>query len=87
MLDGHVRKMQKAIDKGKLASALLTDLSKAFDCLNHELHIAKAFDCVNHELLIVKLNAYGFDLESLTYIYSYLKDRKQRTKNEGTEIL
>ena len=56
-----------AMDKGKLAGALLTDLSKAFDCLNHEL-------------LIAKLEAYGFDLESLTYVYSYLSDRKQRTK-------
>ena len=60
-------KWYKAMDNGKLAGALLTDLSKAFDCLNHEL-------------LIAKLEAYGFDLSSLSYIYSYLSDRKQRTK-------
>ena len=60
-------KWSKAIDNGKLAGALLTDLSKAFDCLNHEL-------------LIAKLEAYGFDQSSLSYIYSYLSDRKQRTK-------
>ena len=60
-------KWNKAIDNGKLAGALLTDLSKAFDCLNHEL-------------LIAKLEAYGFDQSSLSYIYSYLSDRKQRTK-------
>ena len=59
--------MEKAIDSGKLAGALLTDLSKAFDCLNHEL-------------LIAKLEAYGFNQLSLSYIYSYLSDRKQRTK-------
>ena len=58
---------KKAIDSGKLAGALLTDLSNAFDCLNHEL-------------LIAKLEAYGFDQLSLTYIYSYLSDRKQSTK-------
>ena len=46
---------------------LLTDLSKGFDCLNHEL-------------LIAKLEAYGFDHSSLAYIYSYLSNRKQRTK-------
>ena len=62
-----LEKWKKAIDEGKLAGALLTDLSKAFDCLNHEL-------------LVAKLEAYGFDHASLTYIYSYLSDRKQRTK-------
>ena len=58
-------KWNKAIDNGKLAGALLTDVSKAFDCLNHEFLIAKS---------------YGFDQSSLSYIYSYLSDRKQRTK-------
>ena len=53
-----------------MASSLLTGLSKAFDC-------------IDRELLIVKLEAYGFDHESLTYIYSYLLNRKQRTKING----
>ena len=35
-----------AFDDNKCAGAILTDLSKAFDCLNHDL-------------LIAKLNAYG----------------------------
>ena len=46
---------------------LLTDLSKAFDCLVHDL-------------LIAKLNAYGFDYSSLKLIYNYLTDRLQRVK-------
>ena len=50
-----LEKWHKAIDNGKLAGALLTDLSNAFDCLNHEL-------------LIAKVNAYSFDLESRTYL-------------------
>ena len=62
-----VNRWQKAIDSGKYAGALLTDLSKAFDC-------------INHELLIAKLEAYGFGKKSLSYIYSYLSNRKQRTK-------
>ena len=62
-----LEKWRKALDKRNIAGALLTDLSKAFDCLNHEL-------------LIAKLEAYGFDHSSLAYIYSYLSDRKQRTK-------
>ena len=49
------------------AGILLTDLSKAFDC-------------INHELLIAKLHAYGFSFESLTFIQSYLTNRIQRVK-------
>ena len=45
---------------------MLTDLSKAFDCLNHEL--------------IAKLNAYGFILSALKLVHDYLSDRKQRTR-------
>ena len=47
--------------------AVLTDLSKAFDCLDHEL-------------LIAKLNAYGFSLTALKLVHSYLSNKKQRAK-------
>ena len=60
-------KWKNAIDKGKVFGALLTDLSKAFDCLNHEL-------------LISKLNAYGFTLPALKLVHNYLLDKKQRTR-------
>ena len=66
-LTGMLERWKKELDNGKIAGALLTDLSKAFDC-------------INHELIIAKLEAYGFDHGSLTYILSYLSDRKQRTK-------
>ena len=62
-----LEKWRKALDERNIAGAVLTDLSKAFDCLNHEL-------------LIAKLEAYGFDHTSLAFICSYLLDRKQRTK-------
>ena len=42
--------------------------------------LSKAFDCVSHELLIAKLEAYGFDEKSLKLIYNYLSNRKQRVK-------
>ena len=58
---------KKALDEKGYAGAILTDLSKAFDCLNHDL-------------LIAKLISYGFSQEALKFIRSYLKDRKQRTK-------
>ena len=58
---------KKALDGKKHVGAVLTDLSKAFDCLNHEL-------------LVAKLEAYGFGHESLTFILNYLSNRVQRTK-------
>ena len=43
-----IEKWKKSVDNGGAFGALFTDLSKAFDCLSHEL-------------LIAKLDAYGFD--------------------------
>ena len=60
-------KWKKSVGNGRAFGALLTDLSKAFDCLSHEL-------------LIAQLNAYGFDKRSLTLIFNYLSNRKQRVK-------
>ena len=56
---------KKALDGKGTAGAILTDLSKAFDCLNHNL-------------LLAKLDAYGFHKEAIEFIRTYLKDRKQR---------
>ena len=64
---GNVRKMEKVYDNSKMFGALLTDLSKAFDC-------------IDHELLIAKLNAYGFSITALKLVHSYLSNRKQRIK-------
>ena len=62
-----LERRKKALDdKGKIAAALLTDLSQAFNCLNYEIQTAK-------------LEASSFDNKSLTYILSHLTDRKQRT--------
>ena len=50
--------------------------------------ISKAFDCIPHDLLIATLSAYSLNSYSLCYIYSYLKDRKQcvQINNEQSEL-
>ena len=62
-----IEKCRKVLDKRGFAGLLLTDLSKAFDC-------------IDHEFLIAKLHAYGFDIKSLELIHSCLHDRIQRVK-------
>ena len=39
--------------------------------------LSKAFDCVPHDLLLPKLAAYGIDDNLILYIHSYLLNRKQ----------
>ena len=61
-----LEKWRTSLDDKGFSGAILMDLSKAFDTLNHEL-------------LIAKLHAYGFTKKALDLIYSYLQ-RWQRTK-------
>ena len=58
-------KWKLVLDKGCNLKAIFQDLSKAFDTLNHEL-------------LLAKLNAYGFSMNAIAYIKSYLSNRYQR---------
>ena len=55
--------MEKCVGKGKDFGALLTDLSKAFDCLDHKL-------------LTYKLNAHSLNIPALRLIHDYLSNRK-----------
>ena len=57
-----LEKWKLAVDNKKTFGALLTDLSKAFDCLPHDL-------------LVAKLNAYGFSLPASRLVLSYLPNR------------
>ena len=65
-----VEKCKSVQDKKGFAGAILMDLSKAFDCLNHEL-------------LIAKISAHGFSRPALKLIYSYLHVRQHRVKING----
>ena len=51
------------------------------------IDISKAFDCISHELLIAKLEAYGFGNDSLRLIFDYLTSRKQRVSINSTYSL
>ena len=62
-----LEKWKRVVDNGKAFRLLLTNLSKASDC-------------VSQELLLAKLHAYGFSFAALKLIHSYLTNRKQRTK-------
>ena len=62
-----LEKSKRLADNSELIGALLTNLSKVFDCLDDKLPIAK-------------LNAYGFSLTVLKLVQNYLSNRKQRTK-------
>ena len=62
-----VENWRKSLHNKSFGGAVLMDLSKAFDTLNHDL-------------LIAKLNAYGFQHDALKLLYSYLSKRWHRTK-------
>ena len=49
-----IEKWRACVDDGQITGTILTDLSKAFGC-------------INHDLLIAKLAAYSFSYESLIF--------------------
>ncbi len=62
-----VEKCKWSIDNNYAYGAILTDLSKAFDCLPHRL-------------IVSKLNAYGLHERASMLMANYFTDRKQRVK-------
>ena len=74
-----LERWKNVLSKKGYGGAVLMDLSKAFDTLNHDV-------------LIAKLHAYGFSEESFQLIKSYLRNGWQRTKvsanfSNWTELL
>ena len=48
------------------------------------MDLSKAFDCIPHDLLAAKLHAYGLSEGAVTFVHSYLKRRKQGVKINST---
>ena len=59
-----IEKRIKNLDDDYIVEGVLVDLSKALDC-------------IPHDLLIAKFDSYGLDRDLLKYINSYLDNRKQ----------
>ena len=77
--------------KGFSAHALLSLIERWRLCLDKQIFaggllmdLSKAFGTINHQLLIAKLHAYGFSMEALEVILSYLQESWQRLKNNKT---
>ena len=56
----HLEDWRNKLDDNNVVGAVSTDLSKAFDC-------------VPHDLLVAKIDAYGFNRDNVAHTYSYLK--------------
>ncbi len=61
---------KSALDNNNMHGAVLTDISKAFDCLPYQLAINKLYVC-------------GFNHDACMLIASYCTGRKQRVKLGG----
>ena len=64
VLLSRIEQWRNFVDWNKVVIAVVMDLSKAFDCLPHDV-------------LIARFAANGYDHNTLKVIHSYLKNRKR----------
>ena len=73
MLVTMLEKWKQAVDKREYVSALFTDLSKAFDTINHDLFVSKIIQIFG--------KAYRFSLNAVKLIHSLFKKQKSTSLN------
>ena len=64
VLSKFLEDWRNKLDNNDVVSAVLTDLPKTFDW-------------IPHDSLVAKVNACSFNRDTVAYIYSYLKNKKQ----------
>ena len=69
-----IEESTKYFDKDFVVCAVITDLSKAFDCIPHDLSIAKLED-------------YNLDEKALSHIFSYLTNRNQCVRINDENVI
>ena len=69
-----IEEWKKSLDDKNIIGAVLMDLSEAFDC-------------IPHDMVVAKLRAYGLSMDAVTFIYLYMKRRKQGVEINDTESL
>ena len=69
-----LKKIKHEIDNNNVFAVVLTNLSKRYDC-------------INHEFLIAKLNPCGFDSPSLKFMSAYSIFRKQKTNGGSYSVI
>ena len=46
------------------------------------MDLSKALDCIPHDLLVAKRHTYGLTMDAITFIYSYMKRKKTESDNK-----
>ena len=91
ILSNFISAYRKAYSSNHVLLRLTENWKKSLDNKNFVgtvlMDLSKAFDCIPHDLIVAELHAYGLSEDTVTFIYLYLKHRKQGIKINNTESL
>ena len=91
ILSKFVSAYRKPYGSNRVLLKLIEEWKKSLDDKNIIgavlMYLSKAFDSIPHDLLMAKLYTFGLYMDAITFIYSYMKRRKQGVKIKDTESL